>query len=177
MVSLRELSPLRILRVAQAIRFGISEKEIFDASKIDPWFIEQIANIVDAEKKLKETGLPNDKEFSIYKNLGFSDARIATLVGRTEKYVRNYRFGKGIFPTYKKVDTCAAEFESMSAYMYSTYEHFSHEEIVRDCESDVTDNKKVVILGGGPNRIGQGIEFDYACVHASKSLAEEGIKL
>lgn len=177
MLSLNELSPMRILRVAQAIRFGISEKKIFAASKIDPWFIEQIGNIVHAEEQLRASGLPNDKEeFSIYKNLGFSDARIATLVGRTEKYVRNYRFGKGIFPTYKKVDTCAAEFESMSAYMYSTYEHFSHEEIVRDCESDVTDNKKVVILGGGPNRIGQGIEFDYACVHASKSLAEEGIE-
>jgi carbamoyl-phosphate synthase large subunit len=175
--SLQELSPMRILRVAEAIRFGISEKEIFDACRIDPWFIEQIANIVHAEQKLKETGLPNDKEdFSIYKNIGFSDARIAKLVGRTEKYVRNYRYGKEIYPTYKKVDTCAAEFDSSSSYMYSTYEHFSHEEIVRDCESDITDNKKVIILGGGPNRIGQGIEFDYACVHASKSLAEEGIE-
>ena len=177
MTSLKELSPLRILRVAEALRHGISEKEIFDASKIDPWFIEQIVDIVLAENRLKESGLPNDKEeFSIYKNLGFSDARIATLVGRTEKYIRNYRYGKEIYPTYKKVDTCAAEFDSKPAYMYSTYEHFSHEEIVRECESDVTDNKKVVILGGGPNRIGQGIEFDYACVHASKALAEENIE-
>ncbi|QLE79043.1 carbamoyl-phosphate synthase large subunit [Francisella sp. Scap27] len=175
--SLQELSPMRILRVAEAIRFGISEEEIFDTCRIDPWFIEQIANIVHAEQKLKETGLPNDKEdFSIYKNIGFSDARIAKLVGRTEKYVRNYRYGKEIYPTYKKVDTCAAEFDSSSSYMYSTYEHFSHEEIIRDCESDITDNKKVIILGGGPNRIGQGIEFDYACVHASKSLAEESIE-
>lgn len=141
--SLQELSPMRILRVAEAIRFGISEEEIFDTCRIDPWFIEQIANIVHAEQKLKETGLPNDKEdFSIYKNIGFSDARIAKLVGRTEKYVRNYRYGKEIYPTYKKVDTCAAEFDSSSSYMYSTYEHFSHEEIIRDCESDITDNKK-----------------------------------
>ncbi|AJC48399.1 carbamoyl-phosphate synthase large subunit [Allofrancisella guangzhouensis] len=175
--SLQELSPARLLRVAQAIRYGISEMEIHQATMIDPWFIEQISNIVAAEKTLKKTGLPNSKEeFSVYKNLGFSDAKIAELVGRTEKYIRNYRFGKEIYPVYKKVDTCAAEFESKSSYMYSTYEHYSYEEIVHECESDITNNKKVIILGGGPNRIGQGIEFDYACVHAAKSLKEEGIE-
>ncbi|APC97889.1 carbamoyl-phosphate synthase large subunit [Francisella frigiditurris] len=175
--ALKELSPLRLLRVAQAIRYGLKEEEIYEATKIDPWFIEQIKEIVLAEKRLKRSGLPNSKEeFSVYKNLGFSDAKIAELVGRTEKYIRNFRFGKEIYPVYKKVDTCASEFESKSSYMYSTYEHYSYEEIVRECESDVTDNKKVVILGGGPNRIGQGIEFDYACVHAAKALKEENIE-
>ncbi|MFC4892787.1 carbamoyl-phosphate synthase large subunit [Pseudofrancisella aestuarii] len=175
--ALKELSPLRLLRVAQAIRYGLKEEEIYEATKIDPWFIEQIKEIVSAEKRLKRSGLPNSKEeFSVYKNLGFSDAKIAELVGRTEKYIRNFRFGKEIYPVYKKVDTCASEFESKSSYMYSTYEHYSYEEIVRECESDITDNKKVVILGGGPNRIGQGIEFDYACVHAAKALKEENIE-
>ena len=175
--SLEELSPLRLLRVAQAIRYGVSEEDIYKVIKIDPWFIEQIANIIFAENKLKESGLPNSKEeFSAYKNIGFSDAKISELVGRTEKYIRNFRFGKDIYPTYKKVDTCAAEFESKSSYMYSTYEHYSDEEAVRDCESGVTNNKKIVILGGGPNRIGQGIEFDYACVHAAKALSEENIE-
>lgn len=175
--SLEELLPMRILRVAQAIRYKVSQQEIHDACKIDPWFIEQIAIIVDAEEKLKKTGLPNSKEeFSVYKNIGFSDAKIAELVGRTERYIRNFRFGKKIYPTFKRVDTCAAEFESQSSYLYSTYEHYSYEEIVRDCESEISDKKKVIILGGGPNRIGQGIEFDYACVHAAKSLKKEGIE-
>ena len=174
---LEELSPMRILRVAQALRHGVSAEDIFTASKIDPWFIEQIQMIVDAEDALRASGLPQSKEeFSTYKNIGFSDARIAELVGRTERYIRNYRFGKEIYPVYKKVDTCAAEFDSQSAYMYSTYEHYSYEEAVRECESSITDNKKVIILGGGPNRIGQGIEFDYACVHAAKSLEEEKIE-
>ena len=175
--SLKELSPKRLLRVAQAIRYGLSDEDIYEATKIDYWFIEQIKNIVLAENELRKNGLPNDKEvFVEYKNMGFSDARIAELINRTERYVRHFRFEKDIFPVYKKVDTCAAEFESKSSYLYSTYETYSFEECVRDCESEVTENKKVVILGGGPNRIGQGIEFDYACVHAAKSLAEEKIE-
>ena len=93
----------------------------------------------------------------MYKNIGFSDARIGELVGRTEKYIRNYRFGKEIYPVYKKVDSCAAEFDSQSSYLYSTYEHYSDEEVVHECESEISNKKKVVILGGGPNRIGQGI--------------------
>ena len=175
--ALSELVPMRILIIAQALRYGISEEEAYQATKVDRWFIEQIHEIVLAEDRLRVSGLPHSaEEFSVYKNAGFSDARIAELVGRTEKYIRNYRFGKDIYPTYKKVDTCAAEFDSKSSYLYSTYEHYSYEEIVHECESDISSNKKVVILGGGPNRIGQGIVFDYACVHAPKSLAEEGVE-
>jgi carbamoyl-phosphate synthase large subunit len=161
-------SPDRLWYLADALRAGLSEQEVFNLSKIDPWFIFQISDLVDEEKKIQELTLNDidqDKMLSLKKK-GFSDSRLATLIQVDELKIRQKRKQLNVLPVYKRVDTCAAEFESSTAYMYSTYEE--------ECESQPTNNKKIMVLGGGPNRIGQGIEFDYCCVHASMSMKEEG---
>ncbi len=163
----------RIWHLADAIRLSISEEEIHRASRIDPWFIRQVARIVAMEQEVKQAGtkaLKNADLLREAKRYGLSDAHLAVLTGTTEEAVRTARKKAGITPVFKRVDTCAAEFEAYTPYLYSTYEE--------ECEADPTDNKKVMILGGGPNRIGQGIEFDYCCVHAvmaSQDLGYEAI--
>ncbi len=158
----------RILYVGDAFRFGMSLKEIFDFTSIDPWFLCQIEEIIKLEQQLK-TRLLNqidaDEMFRL-KRKGFSDARLGQLLHSTESSVRKYRQKMDIRPIYKRVDTCAAEFSTDTAYMYSSYDE--------ECESNPSDKKKIMVLGGGPNRIGQGIEFDYCCVHAAFALREEG---
>ncbi len=162
-------TPDRLLMVGQALRMGMGEEEIFDACKIDPWFIARIAEIVALEKKVKTFGLPKDEaNLRMLKAAGFSDLRLASLTGKTEHEVEALRKNLGVRPVYKRIDTCAAEFASPTAYMYSTYERpFAG---VPSCEARPTGRDKVVILGGGPNRIGQGIEFDYCCCHACFAL-------
>jgi len=166
-------TPQRLLHVAEAMRLGFSLEEIHDSSKIDPWFLEEIKGIVDTEKKVREFGLPQDeKTLRQLKSMGFSDRRLADLSGKQAKDVRALRKSLGVRPVYKRIDTSAAEFASPTAYMYSTYES-SFAGAVED-EARPSDRKKVVILGGGPNRIGQGIEFDYCCCHAAFALADAG---
>jgi carbamoyl-phosphate synthase large subunit len=166
-------TPDRLLVVAEAIRRGISDADIHRLSAYDPWFIARIREIVDAEEKVRENGLPKGADdFRALKAMGFSDARLATLVGWHEAAVAEQRRGLGVRPVFKRIDTCAAEFEAKTPYMYSTYEAPSFG--VPEDESQPTDAKKVVILGGGPNRIGQGIEFDYCCCHACFALDEAG---
>jgi carbamoyl-phosphate synthase large subunit len=166
-------TPDRLLVVGQALRLGMDPQEIHEACKIDPWFIARIAEIVALESKVRKFGLPKDAEnFRALKFAGFSDARLATLAGETEKGVRAARRALDVRPVYKRIDTCAAEFASPTAYMYSTYETpFIG---VPANEARPSDRRKVVILGGGPNRIGQGIEFDYCCCHACFALADAG---
>ena len=166
-------TPDRLLVVGQALRLGMSQQEIHEASKIDPWFIARIAEIVALEDKVRKHGLPKVAEnFRKLKFAGFSDVRLATLTGSEESAVRAARHALGVRPVYKRIDTCAAEFASPTAYMYSTYEApFIGGPA---SESRPTDKKKIVILGGGPNRIGQGIEFDYCCCHACFALADAG---
>ena len=163
-------SPERIWYLADAIRNGFTTKEIFNLTKIDPWFITQIEDLIKEEVSIEGLNLDSlEKEhFLSLKQKGFSDSRLATLLRSSETKVRERRKNLGIKPVFKRVDTCAAEFESSTAYMYSTYEE--------ECESNPTNNRKVIVLGGGPNRIGQGIEFDYCCVHASLAMKEEGFE-
>ncbi|WP_423067284.1 carbamoyl-phosphate synthase large subunit [Devosia sp. CN2-171] len=166
-------TPQRLLHVAEAMRLGLSLEDIHDASKIDPWFLEEIKGIVDTEKKVRDFGLPEDaKTLRGLKAMGFSDRRLADLSGKQAKDVRALRKSLGVRPVYKRIDTSAAEFASPTAYMYSTYES-TFAGAVED-EAYPSDRKKVVILGGGPNRIGQGIEFDYCCCHAAFALADAG---
>jgi carbamoyl-phosphate synthase large subunit len=168
-------TPDRLLVVGQALRFGLGPEEIHEACKIDPWFIARIAEIVALENKVREFGLPNDAEnLRMLKFAGFSDARLATLAKREESEVRAARHALGVRPVYKRIDTCAAEFFSPTAYMYSTYE--SPFIGAPQCEAAPSSRDKIVILGGGPNRIGQGIEFDYCCCHACFALAEAGFE-
>jgi len=163
-------APDRLLRAAQALRLGMSAKEICEITKFDPWFIAQLETIITAENWVKKNGLPADADSLAHlKSLGFSDKQLARLTGKTEKDVRALRHKLGVRPVFKRVDTCAAEFESQTPYMYSTYEGASFAGIPA-CESAPTAREKIIILGGGPNRIGQGIEFDYCCVHASYAL-------
>jgi carbamoyl-phosphate synthase large subunit len=166
-------TPDRLLMVGQALRMGLSREEIHAACRIDPWFIERIAEIIALENKVKTLGLPRDADnLRALKFAGFSDARLATLAKTTEKEVRDLRRRLDVRPVYKRIDTCAAEFASPTAYMYSTYETpFAG---VPADESHPSNREKIVILGGGPNRIGQGIEFDYCCCHACFALAEAG---
>ena len=166
-------TPDRLRMVAQAIRMGTSLEDVHAMCKIDPWFLEQIAGIIAMEARIREHGLPGDAvNLRMLKAMGFSDARLASLTGRTAKEVAHLRNALDVRPVYKRIDTCAAEFASPTAYMYSTYEvPFAGQ--TRN-EAGVSDRKKVVILGGGPNRIGQGIEFDYCCCHACFALAEAG---
>lgn len=166
-------APRRILYVAQAMRHGMSLEDIHSACKIDMWFLERLKNIIDKEAEIKAKGLPIDKQgWMEIKSMGFSDARLATLVGVEESAITKARKKHDIHPVYKRVDTCAAEIPSATPYMYSTHEGPGFNPPENECEP--TDRKKVVILGGGPNRIGQGIEFDYCCVHACYALKEAG---
>ena len=160
----------RLWYIADAMRAGMSTREIAQLTGIDPWFLVQIADIVNEENSIKKTNIKK-LSFEVLKKLktkGFSDARIAELCCTDEYQVRDIRNEIGLHPVYKRVDTCAAEFSTKTAYLYSTYED--------ECESQPTNRKKIIILGGGPNRIGQGIEFDYCCVHASLALKEAGFE-
>ncbi|WP_439515663.1 carbamoyl-phosphate synthase large subunit [Oceanibaculum nanhaiense] len=173
--ALTKSTPDRLLRTAQAMRLGLSVEEIYDACAIDPWFLRQIEELVTAEAVIRKSGLPEDKQgLHRLKQMGFSDARLAELAGLSEDEVGARRRILDIHPVYKRIDTCAAEFASRTPYMYSTYEGNGLEPA--ECESEPTDRKKIIILGGGPNRIGQGIEFDYCCVHAAFALSEAGFE-
>ena len=157
----------RILNIGQAFREGMSVDDVYKLCFIDRWFLCQINEIINSEERIKNKPLESIKgELMKLKSDGFSDKRVANLIKTKEEDIRNLRMKESIKPVFKRIDTCAAEFESSTAYMYSTYSDF--------CESDPSNNKKVVILGGGPNRIGQGIEFDYCCVHASMALKDAG---
>jgi carbamoyl-phosphate synthase large subunit len=166
-------APDRILKVAQALRLGFDPDQINFSCKIDPWFIAQIKEIVDWEERVRTHGLPTtERSMRALKAKGFSDARLATLAGLKEAEVAQARRKLGVVPVYKRIDTCAAEFRSPTAYMYSTYENGLDGAPI--CESQPSDREKIIILGGGPNRIGQGIEFDYCCCHAAFSLSKAG---
>ena len=166
-------TPDRLLQVAQAMRLGLSDAQIYDACRIDPWFLAEIRGIIDTEIEIKTKGLPATAgAFRRLKAMGFSDARLAVLTGRSEADVAAARRRLMVKPAFKRIDTCAAEFKSPTAYMYSTYETPFAGQVA--CEARPSDKKKVVILGGGPNRIGQGIEFDYCCCHAAFALREAG---
>jgi carbamoyl-phosphate synthase large subunit len=167
---LGEPGPERIWYVGDAFENGFTAEEVHRLTHIDPWFLDQIQEIVELEMELDDTKLEavSKEKFLFLKRKGFSDRRLAYLFNTTEKLVREKRHSFGIRPVYKRVDTCAAEFATRTAYMYSTYEE--------ECEAEPTDRKKVIVLGGGPNRIGQGIEFDYCCVHASLALRQDGFE-
>jgi carbamoyl-phosphate synthase large subunit len=169
--SLASPRPDRVLTVAEALRRGMSVEAIHEACKFDPWFIREIERVVKAERRVLFEGLPKEAgAMRRLKALGFSDKQLARILGKTEEEVATHREKLGVRPVYKRIDTCAAEFASDTPYMYSTYEGGFGEPV---CESRPTNKKKVVILGGGPNRIGQGIEFDYCCVHACYALSDK----
>ena len=165
---LAEAGPDRIWYLADAFRQGMSCEEIFGVTKIDPWFLVQIEDLIIEESRLNGSRLTSVDEKTLYrlKRKGFADRRIADILLCTESEVRNLRYDFGMHPVYKRVDTCAAEFSTETAYMYSTYEE--------ECEAEPSDKDKILVLGGGPNRIGQGIEFDYCCVHAALAMREDG---
>ncbi len=176
-------TPDRLLKVAQAMRLGFDVEQIYASCRIDPWFLTQIQEIVAEEQRVKAHGLPKTAEqLRALKAMGFSDQRLAKLAGRTEQDVRAHRVALDVRPAYKRIDTCAAEFSAPTAYMYSTYESglFVSDTGKPDgkpaCESRPTAAQKVIILGGGPNRIGQGIEFDYCCCHACFALTAAGFE-
>ena len=163
-----EAGPERIFYVADAMRLGLTNDEIHEMTSIDPWFLAQMRELIDIEKRVEGVNLADISREDLFflKQKGFSDKRLAKLTGCHEDDVRNRRHALNIRPVYKRVDTCAAEFETKTAYMYSTYQ--------TEDESQPSDKKKIVVLGGGPNRIGQGIEFDYCCVHAALAMREDG---
>jgi len=166
-------TPDRMRTIAQAMRHGLSDIDIHATTMYDPWFLARIREIVEAEEEVRAAGLPNDEAgLRHLKMMGFTDARLANLTGQTEAQVRKLRRAAGVTAVFKRIDTCAAEFEAQTPYMYSTYET----PVMGDaeCEARPSDRKKVVILGGGPNRIGQGIEFDYCCCHACYALTDAG---
>jgi carbamoyl-phosphate synthase large subunit len=168
-------TPDRLLVIAQAFRHGLSVAEVAGACKYEPWFLEQVRALVAAENRIRADGLPADGNGLLaLKKMGFSDARLAELAGLDEGEVAARRRGLGVLPVFKRVDTCAAEFESRTPYMYSAYE--GDGAAPAECEAQSSERRKVMILGGGPNRIGQGIEFDYCCVHAAYALKEAGIE-
>ncbi|MDC1255148.1 carbamoyl-phosphate synthase large subunit [Paracoccaceae bacterium] len=170
---LSQQTPDRLLLIAQAIREGLTDNEIIECTSYDPWFIARIREIVDIEAEVKVTGIPtNAQDMHNLKMYGFTDARISTLTGLTEEKVRAKRLSLGVKSVFKRIDTCAAEFEAQTPYMYSTYEISAMGYV--ECESKPSNKEKVVILGGGPNRIGQGIEFDYCCCHACFALTDKG---
>lgn len=159
----------RIFALREAVKLGLTTQRIRELSGIDPWFIEQIREIIAAEEEIAQATRPlKEDTLLLAKTFGFSDRQIAHLAGSTEEDIALHRRDLGIVPTYKLVDTCAAEFEAQTPYYYSTYE--------TECEARPSDRQKVIVIGGGPNRIGQGIEFDYCCVHASQALREEGLE-
>jgi carbamoyl-phosphate synthase large subunit len=165
-------TPERILYVAQAFREGIKLEEIFDCSKIDPWFLKQIEEIIEIEKAIETSGIPkNFEELQYIKSKGFSDKRIAKILNIKTKKITSLRDKYNVKPSYKRIDSCAGEFNSKTPYLYSTYEEACKNKYSN--ESEVSDRKKIIILGGGPNRIGQGIEFDYCCVHAAYALSSK----
>ena len=161
-------NPDRLLYVAQAFREGYSVDKIYDLTKIDPWYLVYIEDLMNIESELKNKEIDsiNNEMMQSLKSKGFSDSRLADLLSVNEIDVRNLRISQGIVPVYKRVDTCAAEFKTTTAYLYSTYDE--------ECESMPSSKDKIIILGGGPNRIGQGIEFDYCCVHAAMAVSEAG---
>ncbi len=165
---MRQPGPERLWYVGDAFRRGMTLEEVFEITKIDPWFLVQIEDIIKSEAEIAASSLGalDAKTMFGLKRKGFADARIADLLNVRESEVRKKRHALNIRPVYKRVDTCAAEFASNTAYMYSTYEE--------ECEADVSDKKKIMVLGGGPNRIGQGIEFDYCCVHAAFAMRDDG---
>ncbi len=164
--------PDKLIIVAEALRRKFYMKDIYKLTNIDPWFLEQISELVDEEINLKKNGVPNTfKELSYIKSIGFSDDKIAELTGTDLNEVKKQREQLGVFPVFKKIDTCAAEFKSETPYMYSTYQKLAGD--LSACESNPTNKEKIIILGGGPNRIGQGIEFDYCCCQASFALKEK----
>ncbi|HEX8469740.1 MAG TPA: carbamoyl-phosphate synthase large subunit, partial [Brevundimonas sp.] len=169
-------TPDRIRVIAQAFRHGLTVEEVNAACSYEPWFLRQIADIVREEGHVRVKGLPVDAhDFRKLKAKGFSDARLGQLTGQTEVAVRKARRDLSVRPVFKRIDTCAAEFASSTAYMYSTYETGALGQ-VPECESEPTENRKAIILGGGPNRIGQGIEFDYCCCHAAFAFADIGVE-
>ncbi len=173
LAALRKPVPDRILLVAQAFRHGLEVEEIYDACKIDRWFLRQIEQIVFMEGWLRAKGLPKKRSDMLrLKKAGFSDERLAELTGTTGNKVAHLRGALDVLPSFKRIDTCAGEFPSMTPYMYSAYEGDGL--APSESETDITNREKVVILGGGPNRIGQGIEFDYCCVHAVLALRDAG---
>ncbi|WP_281857746.1 carbamoyl-phosphate synthase large subunit [Litoreibacter halocynthiae] len=170
---LAKQTPDRIRVIAHSMRYGFSDDEINQITAYDPWFLARIREIIEAEDIVRKDGLPTSEDgLRDLKMLGFSDARLAKLTGQTEKDVRRARQNLGVTAVFKRIDTCAAEFEAQTPYMYSTYESPMMGEV--ECEARPSNAKKVVILGGGPNRIGQGIEFDYCCVHACYALTAQG---
>ena len=167
---LKEPGPDRVFHIADAFRAGMTVDEVYALSKVDYWFLDQIEDIVRAEKEVAAAGLSSfdARRMRALKRMGFSDARLAQLTGTDEGAVRALRRAFGVRPVYKRVDSCAAEFATTTAYMYSTYED--------ECEANPSSRDKIIVLGGGPNRIGQGIEFDYCCVHAALALREDGFE-
>ena len=168
-------TPLRFFEIAKSLRKRESINSIYKKTKIDKWFLREIKKIIDYENLIKKNGIPKKKESIIHiKSLGFSDKRLAFLTKKKEKDIKDLRNKFGVNPIYKRVDTCAAEFSSLTPYMYSTYEKIPKG--IDNCESKPTKKNKIIIIGGGPNRIGQGIEFDYCCVHASYALRKKNIE-
>ncbi len=166
-------TPDRLRLIAQAMREGLSNDEIQHATAFDPWFLARIREIIEQEAEIRAAGLPvTESGLRKLKMMGFADARLAVLTGRDEAQVRRARRNLGVKAVFKRIDTCAAEFEAQTPYMYSTYEAPAMGDV--ECEARPSDRKKVVILGGGPNRIGQGIEFDYCCCHACFALTDAG---
>ena len=163
---LAQATPERIWYIGDAFRSGMGRKEIFELTNIDPWFLAQIEDIIDEESKITPLESLDKETLFRLKQKGFSDKRLATVLGCDETDVRRLRYEYHLHPVFKRVDTCAAEFSTETAYMYSTYEE--------ECEAHPTGGKKILVLGGGPNRIGQGIEFDYCCVHAALAMREDG---
>jgi carbamoyl-phosphate synthase large subunit len=167
---LRAPGPNRLLYVADALRAGWTPARITELSNIDPWFIAQLADLIEEEAQVRSHGLGalTAERLRVLKRKGFSDSRLARLLDMPEKAIRDKRRELGVLPVFKRVDTCAAEFATSTAYLYSTYEE--------ECEANPTAKRKIMILGGGPNRIGQGIEFDYCCVHAALQLRDDGFE-
>jgi carbamoyl-phosphate synthase large subunit len=173
--ALAKPTPDRLLVIAQALRLGMPIDEIQAICKYDPWFLREIKRVVDAESGVRTIGLPKDPAGLLrLKKLGFSDARLAALSNTSEETVAAARHAAGVTPVYKRIDTCAAEFASATPYMYSCYE--GDGVVPPECEAEPSERRKVIILGGGPNRIGQGIEFDYCCVHAAYALKDAGVE-
>jgi len=172
---LRQNIPDKLIVIGEAFRRKISITNIYKLTSIDPWFLEQVSELIDEERKLEKYGIPKtQRELSYIKSIGFSDERIAELTKTTVNVIKKQRERLKVFPVFKKIDTCAAEFKSQTPYMYSTYQNLGGE--LSACESNPTNKEKIIILGGGPNRIGQGIEFDYCCCQASFSLKEKGFE-